>query len=319
MGEPERLYQAIDLAMIKRFAAERMVEDLHLEFKAPENVRGAEVALAKALSGFANSDGGVVVWGVHAEKVRRVEAAREPLKPINRLKAFKSRLEELTGCAVNPTVNGVLHKEVPEEGGEDQGYAVTLVPASDGTPHMAKLGEDRYYKRSGSAFLRMEHFELEDMFGRRPRPKLTLYSDVRRGSSTSGGRLRTSECNVVLGVLNEGRGVARAPYLVVRVNQPYSADLKEIHYPCPRPMHLTWPVGPHVPGEMRFVANADVVVHPQIPLEVLIVSRNVSEGEKELPDLCVEYQIFAWGARPVEGEKTLPGSDILACAIQAFV
>ena len=30
---------------------------------------------------------------------------------------------------------------------------------------MAKLGEDRYYKRSGDSFRKMEHFDLEDMFG----------------------------------------------------------------------------------------------------------------------------------------------------------
>lgn len=29
---------------------------------------------------------------------------------------------------------------------------------------MAKLEEDRYYKRSGDSFYRMEHFDLEDMF-----------------------------------------------------------------------------------------------------------------------------------------------------------
>jgi hypothetical protein len=44
---------------------------------------------------------------------------------------------------------------------------------------MAKFGQDRYYKRSGDTFRRMEHFDLEDMFGRRPRPKLELQIDTR--------------------------------------------------------------------------------------------------------------------------------------------
>jgi hypothetical protein len=39
---------------------------------------------------------------------------------------------------------------------------------------MAKLGEDRYYKRSGDSFYRMEHFDLEDMFGRRQKPILAV-------------------------------------------------------------------------------------------------------------------------------------------------
>ena len=42
---------------------------------------------------------------------------------------------------------------------------------------MAKLGENRYYKRSGDSFYQMEHFDLEDMFGRRRKPKLKMSSD----------------------------------------------------------------------------------------------------------------------------------------------
>ena len=31
---------------------------------------------------------------------------------------------------------------------------------------MAKLGENRYYQRSGDQFRMMEHFQVADMFGR---------------------------------------------------------------------------------------------------------------------------------------------------------
>ena len=71
--------------------------------------------------------------------------------------------------------------------------------------HMAKLGVDRYYKRSGDSFLKMEHFEVADMFGRRQRPDLQVVvgqPDVAR---------------VMVSIRNNGRGMARAPYLGLRV------------------------------------------------------------------------------------------------------
>jgi hypothetical protein len=50
----------------------------------------------------------------------------------------------------------------------------TFVPETDGGPFMALFGEQRYYKRSGDSFYQMEHFDLEDMFGRRQKPNLEM-------------------------------------------------------------------------------------------------------------------------------------------------
>jgi hypothetical protein len=96
-----------------------------------------------------------------------VDCAQAPAE-ISSLKLFLSRLNELTGEALSPVVDGVQHKLL--ETSAETGFAATFVPESLSGPHMAKLGDDRYYKRSGASFYRMEHFDLEDMFGRRQKP-----------------------------------------------------------------------------------------------------------------------------------------------------
>jgi hypothetical protein len=322
MSEPERLCHAIDLERIKQFVDERWVEDLHLDFKAPESMknRDARRDFAKALSGFANSDGGVIVWGVDARKTSEEEAdAACGLKLIEGIKAFVSDLQTLTGQAANPSVDGVLHEalEIPDARG--RGYAKTLVPASESTPHMAKLAEDRYYKRNGSSFKRMEHFDLEDMFGRRPKPKLDLYTDLRRGGRSGAGAGRQSECIVVVGILNTGRRCARAPYLAIRVNSEYQHCLfwggpgMAI---CGIPRVLA--AGPQDPSERRFAGDPNVILHPDVPFEVAGVSRTISDKDTELPDLRIEFRIHAMDAMPVSGVKTLSGKDILACASEGL-
>lgn len=93
------------------------------------------------------------------------------------------------------------HRSIVLEGGS--GFCMSVVPASDSGPHMAKAGEDRYYKRNGSSFYRMEHFDLEDMFGRRQRPSLLLRLNLvpRLGDDPHE--------EVHFSVVNEGRGVAK--------------------------------------------------------------------------------------------------------------
>ncbi len=81
---------------------------------------------------------------------------------------------------------------------------------------MAKLGEDRYYKRSGDSFYRMEHFDLEDMFGRRKKPKLALSTRVLKGSE---------DINIYLGIANMGRGSARAHTLRSQIPEPFRLSM----------------------------------------------------------------------------------------------
>lgn len=72
---------------------------------------------------------------------------------------------------------------------------------------MAKLGEDRYYKRSGASFYKMEHFDIADMFARRRRPNLVVTTLV-HGTGT--------DASIIVGLRNDGRVTARDPYLAIR-------------------------------------------------------------------------------------------------------
>jgi predicted HTH transcriptional regulator len=160
-------FETLDVRTIEGFIAEQREEDLHLDFKTSNpglGTRGDRRNLAIAVSGFANSEGGLLVWGVDARPNSEGVDGASGANEIVSLGLFLSKLNQYSGDAASPIVNGIQHKKIVVSG--DRGYAVTFVPESDSGPHMAKLGEDRYYKRSGSQFLRMEHFEVADMFGR---------------------------------------------------------------------------------------------------------------------------------------------------------
>jgi predicted HTH transcriptional regulator len=158
---------------LQRFVSDQQEENLHLDFK---NLSDGDIKsgddkhnFAKALSGFANSDGGIVVWGVDARKDEVGVDCAQQLSPIANVAALLPRLNSLTSDLVSPSVEGVEHRVLLTQP-DGRGCAATIIPRSDSGPHMAKAGLDRYYKRSGDSFLKMEHFEVADMFGRRPNP-----------------------------------------------------------------------------------------------------------------------------------------------------
>lgn len=198
-------YELLGAHEVAEFIRLGQEENLHLDFKTVSNAnfRGNDDKrnLAKCLSGFANSSGGLIVWGVDARKnAQGIDCACERAE-IAPVRLFLSRLNELTRDAVSPIVDGIRHKAI--EITPDSGFVVTLVPENDSGPYMAKLGEDRYYKRSGDSFYRMEHFDLEDMFGRRQKPLLNVRLEHRPVEGDN-----TVE-DLIFNVLNIGRAVAK--------------------------------------------------------------------------------------------------------------
>jgi hypothetical protein len=115
----------------------------------------------------------------------------------------------LIGQAVSPGIEGVRNKWFSADNG--QGFAATIVPESSSSPHMAKLGDNRYYKRNGESFYVLEHFDLEDMFGRRPKAKLTIRFNIEAAEDGS------TKITVLL--QNVGRGIAKYVSAIIRFDK----------------------------------------------------------------------------------------------------
>ena len=131
--------------------------------------------LAKIISGFANSDGGIAVWGVDCRKVGGdAPDVASALMPIANVRRFLTDLLSETN-AVASGAEGVLHELVPCTVNPSDGYVITYVPKGESAPVMA-LAKDMncYWFRSGDSFLRMPPFMVADRFSRRPQPKLVL-------------------------------------------------------------------------------------------------------------------------------------------------
>ena len=230
------------------------------------------------------------------------------LKPIDDVAMFESRLNDLTAHAVIPIVDNVKHKIILDSG--SSGYAITLVPESDRQPHMAKLGEDRYYKRSGSSFIRLEHHDLDDMFGRRPRPNLKLsYRVARGGYDATAGNFASWNHHVVFSIENCGRGSAVGPYLAILLGKPW----RELLYGIGSNSHPTISkLSRH--EDDRWItrqAGRDTIIHSGVTMDVCALTCGVIAPGGSPPTLELPYRLSAVNLQLIEDTMTITTSDFV--------
>jgi len=286
-------FHALDAGAI--FALRGEVEGQRLDCKTVLDAnlnRELRKVFAIAVSGFANAEGGIILWGLVAAKNDEGIDCINDFPGVQNAELFLSRLNVLTPDAVSPGVPGIVHKIIADEVGGRK-FVVTLIPESDSGPHMAKLGENRYYMRVGHAMMPMEHHQIADMFGRRPQPSMTLEIGQNAGLAYI----------LTANLVNNGRGIAVAPYLLFNVRpqyvvSPYPQSGNPADFPLPR----TKP-GAQL-GVEGFVGGMNNLIHPGLHLSFRALQiPNHYQGVP--PSHCIaEFRYGAVGVPETRGRLT---------------
>jgi hypothetical protein len=239
------------------------VEDLYVDFKTkqdhsvPDVDRDLQVVLSKAIAGFANADGGVIVLGVNAP-----QGQAPSFKLIAPLNDFEQEVNTYIPRSTSFPVAGAETKKVPFQG-QAGGVVLVYVPKSDLAPHCS-LKDRRYYQRIGDSFMPMEHYQIADMFGRRHQPRLVPYVEA-RGSINFRGRVE-----LIVGVKNIGVAIARYVYLSVEEREQFSFSVHGIDG------FGNWGLPPFagVKPLSEYRGGVDHVIHPGVLLPVTKMSRD---------------------------------------------
>ncbi len=176
MGRAEDLFSRLEAEgepFIEELIANRKSEEYFLDFKRSSNGGSSSRlsdndrnSLARALSGFANSEGGVLVWGVECSRDPQVGDVAQSKFPLENPQRFASLVEGAVSGLTVPGVQGCRSISISSANG---GFVATLIPGSAHAPHQLTQ-EKRYLIRVGSNFEPVPHAVLAGMFGRRPQP-----------------------------------------------------------------------------------------------------------------------------------------------------
>lgn len=196
---------------IEEFILARKSEELFLDFKRSADSGNGERLndndrnnLAKAISGFSNSEGGVIVWGIDCSRDFDGSDVATAEYPIMNVKRFVSWLEGvISGCTIPPNTGVQNHPlEIDSEG---NGFVLTYIPKSDHAPHQ-DISSKKYYIRAGSNFVPILHDVLAGMFGKRPQPNIK-HNYMVYPIKVDGNRVRI---HVGFHICNNGPGIAES-------------------------------------------------------------------------------------------------------------
>ena len=137
-------------------------ESIHLDFKdsrALEKSDKKKEDISKDVSAFANSDGGIIVYGIS----ERNHCAGS-LSFVDGGTFTKEWLEQVINSKVFERVEGVQIFPVRFDGDLKKTVYVVKIPRSTRAPHMCS--DHKYYRRYGTTSVPMEEYEVRDLFYR---------------------------------------------------------------------------------------------------------------------------------------------------------
>jgi hypothetical protein len=132
---------------------EKTFENDWLDFKSgktkPEDLKRI---WSKIIGAFANSEGGVVVWGVIAKKDPSTGIdAVSSIELVPDVFVLRSRLMELRHEACDPPAPNIEIKELLVSPLGNEGFVVCHIPESQNKPHRSEFSDRHFYLRMGDS------------------------------------------------------------------------------------------------------------------------------------------------------------------------
>ena len=277
-------------------------EDLHLDCKTwPANDNDAQKVLAKALCGFANADGGVIVVGLEAKSGPNKDDPDviQRALPVTDALAVKSRIENLVGQLVEPPPEGVQVEPVFEIPGQPAGFVLIAVPATEGLPCRSRK-DWKFHQRISAGTYPMEYFQIADMFGKRRRPLLKIY--LEDGETT---RMQDiADRSFTVGIENRGRGVAKFPNICF----PMVPGININHFGIDGNGGFGLPRRPTEPELIMFGGGVDHVIYPGMTLKIAVLTQRERRinGRSVFDEFTLKAELAADDCPSVKDSATLP-------------
>jgi len=236
-------------------------------------VRGS---IAKAACGFTNATGGVIVVGVKASgRGADVADVVQSLDPVVDRENVASQALDIILKFVEPGIEGIRVKTIPSAASGVAGFVLIFIPASDGAVRRSKV-DWRFYVRIASGTVPMEYFQVEERFGRRPHPRLSIQIEPEQMVKSYGYNQNPLR-HILFGLKNDGRGIAKFPG--IRFAQ--STNLGRDNFGLDGNGGTGLPWRPSESGWIVFRGGVDDVIYPgETRLIGKLVQSAVNKGDK---------------------------------------
>lgn len=190
---PRTLKAITTQADLESLISNAVEERLDLEYKRANSLQrtdGAKKEITKDVSSFANSAGGILIYGIAEYDDAEKRHLPERIDPIDRTAFTREWLDQVIGN-IRPRLEVVITPIALDSGSNDCAYVVQI--PKGGTAYQAV--DCRYYKRFNFRAEMMADHEIRDVMSRAEHPIIRPQFRIRLGTVfyTSGGLIQREQ------------------------------------------------------------------------------------------------------------------------------
>lgn len=166
------------LDKIQSYIDNQIEESNTLDYKAADSLAktdGKKNELSKDVSAFANSNGGVIIYGVKEYDNANKKHLPEKIDPIDRSIISKEWIDQVITTKIQPKIEGITITPITVNDEINQVIYVIEIPRSNNA-HQA-FGH-KYYKRYNFQSEPMEDYEIRDVMNRGQYPVIDLEFEI---------------------------------------------------------------------------------------------------------------------------------------------
>jgi len=156
-----------NLEKIQQYIDDGIEENIHLDYKGAGSIskkKDKKTEISKDVSAFANSDGGVIIYGVKEFDDLKKNHLPEMIDPIDGKEYSKEWLEQIINSTISPKIHNIII--TPIQIGEKENNQVVYVVEIPKSNTAHQMNDKRYYRRYNFQSIAMEDWEIKDIINR---------------------------------------------------------------------------------------------------------------------------------------------------------
>jgi hypothetical protein len=264
-------------------------ESIYLEFKeagALDKGDRKRIDISKDISSFANSDGGIIIYGL-----KEVEHKASEVSFINGNEFTKEWLEQVINSSIQRHIEGLKIYPIRENGNINKTMYIVKIPYSYHAPHLSK--DNRYYKRYNFMSVPMEEYEVRQAYSRKAKTKLKV-------DGVKMGWFEIKDDDIKIGLEADIYNCGDIPELTYKINFGFLNMNKPIQFEWSK---YDTNIGYTRSSKENMViyANGMTTIFPKELLTAIRFEMNlkISEIHEYLDSLSAEIKLFYSGGEEV--------------------